>query len=385
MDRTATIIAVAAFLLTCTTWAKPPAGAPTIRGEAQTQPLAATQPADETYPDVCEELNGGLKFHMQADTLDNLLKQAKPDFTWTGALIEGVTTGETRPRTDRDLMWITTDVKGNPTFRMERALMWEGKNKAVKWVLPEQRDDYQHPNIDDGLSLPVHLTVEKKPARDQFRSYAVLKGQHPKWGEVYELCWVPEVVNCRGSHHWWQERLIYVWQDASKKWHLIGEGPPASSGHDSGLYEADSQGSEIRWRDGQPTILIMITSIVKSIPRNKSELYQGFPTLETRQDSSLTLGKDGLAGTYKCEGGKYLMTDKGDSLDKIVARFTAWQGGLSETEDDKVAEAKLTPRIVRKLIQDKNPKIDWAKLKPRQRIELPSDAEIDKALTPPKQ
>ncbi|MBI5723710.1 MAG: hypothetical protein HZA50_07125 [Planctomycetes bacterium] len=260
----------------------------------------------------------------------------------------------------------------------------EQDGQKTRWVLLDMQggdNDQQFMNQTSNKFMPARIeVVPDKPEYDRgYRNYAIVKSHNKQGGNVYEIGWF---AWSGGTGRWEYLRVFYLWQDAKKKWRIIGEGPEESMGRYSGWeFGGKSVESEIEWKD-QP-----IHPIIKFVQiESHSEACEqpsGLPGIHSRRDAILEISDGAKPGKLRWLSDRpYIMAQKGDTLEKIAQDRAAWS--MAHYSAKNPAEEMQRQEKIRnawfKALVFLNPEISKKDVSAGDRINLPTSTEIAASL-----
>jgi hypothetical protein len=165
--------------------------------------------------------------------------------------------------------------------------------------------------------------------------YEVVKSVNPRFGTVYEIGWQKLMAN--GTCLCEENRRLYVLEDRANQWRFLGEG--IAEGNDKSHYLPGftSVESRVVWTNSKTHDLpVEIRIIVKDTTMEVAG--EGDANSTPRPDwttcREYVLGGPFPAAMRRTTERPYLLTEKGDTFDKIVLRSAQW---CSEWGDDSNA------------------------------------------------
>jgi hypothetical protein len=276
---------------------------------------------------VLTELGENLAIHAEAGSLPELVERTGPTFTFG----------------DRDMMWVTQDDQGRPHFTVDRAYIYRPSGQPARWVLltllkgvrttvptirmPSSRLKYLRCDASVGESTAAELD-DRMPGAS-----ALVKGRGPQGAVVYEVIWQSQMGT--GSGHPVEQRRIYVLQDSSGHWRLVGEGPTSGSsamgwrrGH------VTSVGTKVDWtQDVNAPVRIRFTV------KDRNHEWFSPEELATEDPPRTVKRRDRDVYTEAVLEGKlpatlrwaterpYLVAEEGDTFDGLVRHLATWTIG----------------------------------------------------------
>ena len=289
-------------------------------------------------PDIEGELSKHLRVREEAQTLEELIAKAHPDFTWSES--------DQQPNCGGPLMlWIDKEKDGRVFFRLASAFTWKRvKNQPTRWVLLEETDEPRDSAFRDNVAnslLPVRIQLgtEKEDVDEMFaKNYAVEIVRDDKGGSIIEIGWAPDFSPPHGIFAY--QVVVYVWKDAAGTWRLIGQGPTTNIdkiGMNTGLQE--SLNVKVRW-EGRP--LRPVLDFDKACELHN--VYADTPLLVQHDDYMLSIGADGKPGSAKkISNRSYLVAEKDDTVAKIVERLSFWDNHWEEDPPPDLAGQPENP------------------------------------------
>jgi hypothetical protein len=275
---------------------------------------------------VLKGLGQRLSVRVEADSWQALIEKVKPAFAWNGC----------------DMMWITEDTNGRPQFVLDEAYIYQPTNEAPRWVLLEEHEAPFDPWYGEvmGHNLRGIATLHEAvpvPHNDAgiIGEYEVVKSVNPRFGTVYEIGWQKLMAN--GTCLCEENRRLYVLEDRANQWRFLGEG--IAEGNDKSHYLPGftSVESRVVWTNSKTHDLpVEIRIIVKDTTMEVAG--EGDANSTPRPDwttcREYVLGGPFPAAMRRTTERPYLLTEKGDTFDKIVLRSAQW---CSEWGDDSNA------------------------------------------------
>jgi hypothetical protein len=281
-----------------------PARAVENRGATSTRVVARKSFADQ--PDLVKDVPVGVR--MVDLTWEGLVAQAKPDLVLRPAGYED----------GRDMMWVEKGGKGELVLRLDRAFVWKPANAPAQWLLLMQpMGDYRAIDLAvELINTPITVTA-KRPQDDHFPNYAVPLATDRAAGTVYEIGWT--AWDDRGSGHYTDQRILYVWQHGDGRWQFIGEGEGSGSSHSGGERAGTWVKSSAAFVGipGVPRIAFEVHDVTAENGPDQC----GLASITEQRDYILTPAADGAAGVPALVGKKlYTEAIEGDTLETVAQR-----------------------------------------------------------------
>jgi len=266
---------------------------------------------------VLTALGGRLTVRVAAESWPQLLDTVKPTFAWNG----------------RDLMWIGCDGDGQPQFTLDRAFVLQPPGARARWVLLGCRDapfDESYGAVMGENLRGVARVCAAVPVSDHGAGdYAVVKGEHPRFGTVYEIGW--ERLMANGTSLAAFGRRLYLLRDHAGRWRFLGEGPEEGHGKCGGFvgYSTCNE-ARVVWTNAPGSKMPVEIRFVQE--QRDSEWRRD-------DDAAVPLRRDQVVYAEAVLGGKfpaplrwttqrpYLLSGEGDSFEGLVEHLASWTLG----------------------------------------------------------
>lgn len=274
---------------------------------------------------------GHLHVRQEAATFEAMVEQVRPRFTWNERTHDGVSP-------TRDLLWVTHDAAGKPTFTMNRAYRLQpARGEPARTYLFEADPEC----ISDVVWYA--RAVDEKPtilARDLTR------------GVVYRAIWHSVTNSGNGRVH--KTRQLFLLCDAQHRWHFIGEGPEAVTGK-NGIADAYrcKVDATVRWTDAlSDPVEIHCTQVQTHECPYETGLKPNVEELSTRRDCTLA---GSMPSNLAWQDGVYVVIEKDEPIEALARRVAGWRTDYI-LENDPERRRKLVDAVA-DIIRSANPGI----------------------------
>ncbi len=278
---------------------------------------------------VITGLGKSFSIRASADCWLALVKMVRPTFAWNGC----------------DMIWIEKDTNGQPRFILDEAYIYQPTNQSGQWILVKDdrtegcdalwsREDWwrQFGNYNLRADMPLQKALPWAADNGDRGNYVIIKSANDRLGTVYEIGWQREMSSGNGLADY--GRRIYIWEDRSKHWHFLGEGPEEGSAK-GGYNTVESQ---VVWNATSTNKLpLQIRFHCEDVTTPYS-----MDADETDPQPDVTICSDYmLTGSFPAyfqviQRNRYLLAEKDDTLKKIISRLSyywpGWQDWPVEAE-----------------------------------------------------
>jgi len=347
-----------------------------LSGCATSPPVAAPKlydysadPSSAAEGCVLKGLGNRLAIRVSAESWPALVEKVKPTFAWNG----------------RDLMWIETDLNGQPRFVLDEAYIYQPTNQPPRWVLLDTHegpfDEFYGTVMGNNLRGVATVRANIPMADNDWGAvgeFAVAKSTHPLFGTVYEIGWQKLMAN--GSCLCEYNRRFYVLRDRANQWHFIGEGIGDSSGKSGTTSSSTDVKSRAIWTKSETTYPPLEIQFICQVVEGEASDAPDFdprPTWTTYGESILTGPFPALPRETAARS--YLLAEKDDTFDKIAGRCAAWMPARADYPDhtSKDLSKEKTLEIWRNGLARLNPQLPKTGfLKKDTRIEILTSQEV---------
>jgi hypothetical protein len=291
----------------------------------------------------------------RAGSMEELAKKTGAAATWGG----------------RNLLWVKEDGDGKvKAFAVDQAYELKDGTKS-QWVTLKVEGNVG-PSVgwQEILYSRRRVEMDKKVGKPGEVFARRLLSDERK-GEVYEVIWRSLVEDGQGCFEC--ERYVVVMREAGKGWRVLGElteGGPWCCGGRTNNYEQ----LKLKARWGADGAL-------------KLELEKRVMTWEVRgmedEDRSVETVEHGTADgeglMVKWEGKKYLVSSKGDTVQKVARHLAYWSsGGFRDADErEKRVRAAMEKRWVEAILRA-NPGLEEGKIGKGVKVVVPRDEGIER-------
>ena len=273
---------------------------------------------------------------------------------------------------------------------MDEACVYQPTNQSAQIALLEERRGFNGQWLADGngsnlrgvadLHGVIPVPADSNPERG---NYAAIISTHPQYGTVYEVGW--QRLTAAGNGYLTLGRRLYLWQDKAGRWHFLGEGE--EEGYERGG-ETYIMATAV-WKHGEKGKAPVEIRIISQ--DTQFEAYadgmEAFakPDLTTCQEWSLS--RDFPARIRLISWRYFILAEKGDTVEKIVDRVSAWDPTIGSDYGD--AKGMKRKRYLKKALavwrdelMKSNPNLPRNGRVPEgMRVELLTPEELDKILS----
>jgi hypothetical protein len=235
-----------------------------------------------------------LHLRQHAATLKELVDKTRPEFVWNG---------KDCPWWAHDLLWVTHNAAGKPTFAMNRAY-------ALKLAKVQRTERCLFDADNDAQSdwFEYAREVDENPA---------ILARDPRRGVVYRAAW--HSLPNSGTGHILITRQLFFLCDVRNHWQFIGEGPEERTGR-NGLanYYQISVATRIVWTNelSAPVQVLCTETETHECPTDGNRA-PGIAPLSVRRDG--TFG-GASPGSVRWNGLSYIIVDKDEALEAGCSR-----------------------------------------------------------------
>jgi hypothetical protein len=324
-------------------------------GQAQKAPI----------PDpILERLDVTSQVRASAESWEKLVAEVKPTFAWQDG--DG----------GCNLMWVRDDHVNPPYFELDRAFGYQAEGGKLQWVLlktPLDASMYSQVNNVNvyGRAMIVHEKPSLPGDSRGAGEYALVVASDQNHGTVYEIGW--EGIMGEGTGHPLEEKRIYVLQDKSGQWRLLGEGPSEGRGGSGGGIWGQSfvTAKKVHWNPVSSSgVEIMFTC-----ENVDSEVHDGPESDIMRRDRIEYLDGvlDGHSKTVQWASHPYMVAQSGESFEGLVYHLSTWTIGWDGEKSG--AQAKIE-RFWHQALVRLNPRISTGIIPKGSKVYIPTYSEI---------
>ena len=294
------------------------------------RPSLAAVGSDSALDDVeLDPAGDHLRLQQHATTLKELVDKTRPTFVWSG---------KDCPSWAHDLLWVTHNVAGKPTFAMNRAYAL----KVVKGQ-PAERCLFDADKDAQSDWFEYAREVDVSPA---------ILARDPHRGVVYRAVW--HSLPNSGTGHIRITRQLFLLCDASHHWRFIGEGPEERTGRYglSNDYQI-SVATKIVWTNE-------LTAPVQVLC-TETETHECFTEgNQAPEVAPLSLCRDGTFGgaspaPVRWNDLSYVIAERDEPIEAVAVRVAGWRTSYAIEAD--VRRERLLVRAVIELIGQSNPNL----------------------------